>query len=114
MSFDKRYNICYPYFMLKIPKQIYFDQETLKLYSAYAQSENKPFAAVIREILAEKAPTIKKRVARKAVKTSSFLDLYGSIKSPYKKLFTAKEERAAFKKSMIEHVTAKMRRINHG
>lgn len=100
--------------MLKIPKQIYFDQEMVNLYSAYAQSEKKPFAAVIREILAEKAPIIKKRVAKIAAKTSSFLDLYGSVKSPYKKRFTAEEERAAFEKSMAEHFTAKMRRVNHG
>lgn len=89
--------------MLKIPKQIYFDQEMVRLYSAYAQSENKPFAAVIREILAEKAPVIKQKVAKTAVKSSSFLDLYGSIKSPYKKRFTAEEERAAFEKSMSRY-----------
>ncbi|MBI3577494.1 hypothetical protein HY086_05650 [Candidatus Gottesmanbacteria bacterium] len=100
--------------MLKIPKQIYFDQETLNLYSAYAQSEKKPFAAVIREVLAQKAPMIKKKVAKTATKSVSFLDLYGSIKSPYKKHFSAVEERAAFEKSIVEHVTAKMRRINHG
>ncbi len=76
--------------MLKIPKQIYFDQEMVNLYSAYAQSENKPFAAVIREILSEKAPTIKRRVAKTAAKSSSFLDLYGSIKSPYKKAYSWK------------------------
>ena len=89
--------------MLKIPKQIYFDQEMVHLYSAYAQSEHKPFAAVIREILAEKAPMIKKRVAKTAAKSSSFLDLYGSVKSPYKKRFTAEEERAAFEKSMSKY-----------
>lgn len=100
--------------MLKIPKQIYFDQEMVNLYSAYARSEKKPFAAVIREILAEKAPIIKKRVAKIVAKTSSFLDLYGSVKSPYKKRFTAEEERVAFEKSMAEHFTAKMRRINRG
>lgn len=76
--------------MLKIPKQIYFDQEMVHLYSAYAQAEHKPFAAVIREILAEKATTIKKRVAKSAAKKSSFLDLYGSIKSPYKKAYSWK------------------------
>ena len=89
--------------MLKIPKQIYFDQEMVHLYSAYAQAEHKPFAAVIREILAEKAPMIKKRVAKTAAKSSSFLDLYGSVKSPYKKRFTAEEERAAFEKSMSKY-----------
>lgn len=76
--------------MLKIPKQIYFDQETLNLYSAYAQAEHKPFAAVIREILAEKAPMIKNRLAKTAAKSSSFLDLYGSVKSPYKKAYSWK------------------------
>ncbi len=100
--------------MLKIPKQIYFDQDMLTLYSAYAQSENKPFAAIIREVLAQKAPTIKKMVAKTATKRTSFLDLYGSIKSPYKKSFSANEERVAFEKSMVEHFTSKMRRINHG
>ncbi len=89
--------------MLKIPKQIYFDQETLTLYSAYAQMEHKPFALVIREILAEKAPAIKKRVAKIAIKSSSFLDLYGSVKSPYKRRFSAEEERAAFEKSMSKY-----------
>lgn len=84
--------------MLKVPKQIYFDQEMVQLYSAYAQSKRKPFASVIREILAEKAPMIKHRVAKRAAKRSSFLDLYGSVKSPYKKRFTAEEERAAFGK----------------
>ena len=76
--------------MLKIPKQIYFDQETLTLYSAYAQMEHKPFALVIREVLAEKAPMIKKRVAKIATKSFSFLDLYGSVKSPYKKAYSWK------------------------
>ncbi len=86
--------------MLKIPKQIYFDQEMVTLYSAYAQMENKPFALVIREVLAEKAPAIKKRVAKTVKKSTSFLDLYGSVKSPYKRRFTAEEERSAFEKSM--------------
>lgn len=90
MLLDKQYNICYIYLMLKIPKQIYFDQETLNLYTAYAQSEKKPFALVIREILAEKAPIIKKRVAKTRSKTSSFLALYGSVKSPYKKAYSWK------------------------
>lgn len=89
--------------MLKIPKQIYFDQETLNLYSAYAQAEHKPFAAVIRKILAEKAPMIKQGLAKTTTKSSSFLDLYGSVKSPYKKRFTAEEERAAFEKSMSKY-----------
>lgn len=82
--------------MLKIPKQIYFDQEMVQLYSAYAEAKHKPFAAVIREILAEKAPTIKQGLAKTAAKSSSFLDFYGSVKSPYKKRFTAEEERTAF------------------
>jgi len=89
--------------MLKIPKQIYFDQETLNLYLAYAQSENKPFAAIIREVLAEKSPIIQKRVAKAATKTSSFLGLYGLVKSPYKKRFSANEERAAFEKSVSKY-----------
>ncbi len=89
--------------MLKIPKQIYFDQETLKLYSAYAQLEQKSFALIIREILAEKAPMIKKKVAKKSIKSSSFLDLYGSVKSPYSKRFTGNEERAAFIKNMSKY-----------
>lgn len=76
--------------MLKIPKQIYFDQEMLNLYSAYAEAENKPFAAVIRDVLAEKAPAIKKKVAKPSKKGSSFLNQYGSVKSPYKKAFSWK------------------------
>lgn len=89
--------------MLKIPKQIYFDQEMVHLYSAYAQLEHKPFAAVVREVLAEKAATIKKMVVEKAEKKSSFLNLYGSVRSPYKNRFTAEKERAAFEKSMSSH-----------
>lgn len=48
--------------MLKIPKQIYFDQETLELYSRYAKLENKPFAAVIREVLEKDAPRVKEKI----------------------------------------------------
>ena len=58
--------------------------------------EHKPFALVIREVLAEKAPAIKKRVAKTVTKSSSLLDLYGSVKSPYKKRFSSEEERASF------------------
>lgn len=93
--------------MLKIPKQIYFDQEMLNLYSAYAQSENKPFASVIRDILAEKAPMIKKKVANPSIKTSSFLDLYGSIKSPYKKAFSWKYIEKKTREAVAKEIAAK-------
>lgn len=92
--------------MLKIPKQIYFDQEMLNLYSAYAQSENKPFAAVIREVLAEKAPTIKKIIAKPATKTSSFLDLYGSVKSPYKKAYSWKYIEKKTREAVAKEIAA--------
>lgn len=92
--------------MLKIPKQIYFDQEMVHLYSAYAQSENKPFAAVIREILAEKAPMIKNRVAKTAAKNSSFLDLYGSVKSPYKKAYSWKYIEKKTREAVAKEIAA--------
>lgn len=88
--------------MLKIPKQIYFDQETLELYSRYAQSEKKSFAAVVREVLEKEAPRVKEKVAVLS-KTKSLLDLYGAGKSPYKKRFSAKEERTAFYKAIAKN-----------
>lgn len=87
--------------MLKIPKQIYFDQETLDLYSAYARSENKSFAAIIRDVLKKKAPQVKEKVATQPPK-SNFLSLFGSVKSPYGRKFTSREERRAFEKGMGE------------
>lgn len=88
--------------MLKIPKQIYFDQELLQLYTDFAKSEHKPFAAVVRETLAKEAPRVKTKLTI-TTKKLSILDFYGAVKSPYKKRFTAKEERAAFIKAMAEN-----------
>lgn len=92
--------------MLKIPKQIYFDQEMVRLYSAYAQAEHKPFAAVIREILAEKAPMIKQGLAKSAPKRPSFLDLYGSVKSPYKKAYSWKYIEKKTREAIAKEIAA--------
>ncbi len=83
--------------MLKIPKQIYFDEPILTLYSQYAQQQNISFAAAIRNTLAAHPPKIGQ------VKKPSLLKFYGAGKSPYKKLFSAKEERAAFYKAVGEN-----------
>lgn len=82
--------------MLKIPKQIYFDEPMLLEYQQYAQEQNISFAAAVREALA--AHPLKTN----QIKKSSFLNLFGSVKSPYKRKFTAKEERAAYLKSIYE------------
>ena len=87
--------------MLKIPKQIYFDEPMLELYSAYAEYTNQPFAAVIRETLEKQSPTIKAVISTKKP-TSDLMSLFGSVKSPYKRKFTAREERKAFEQAMGE------------
>lgn len=76
--------------MLKIPKQIYFDEATLTLYSQYAQQEGKSFAATVRETLAAHPPKLKQ------IKKTFILDFYGAGKRPGQKHFTIKEERTAF------------------
>lgn len=83
--------------MLKIPKQIYLDELTLTLYTRYAQSVGKSFAAVVREKLNTNPPKINK------VKKHTLLDFYGAGKSPYKRRFSAKEERVAFYKAVGEN-----------
>lgn len=83
--------------MLKIPKQIYFDEPILTLYSQYAQEQNISFAAAVRNTLAAHPPIIGR------VKKTSILDLFGSVKSPYKKRFTARQEREAFMKAAGEN-----------
>ncbi|MDO8515189.1 MAG: hypothetical protein Q7S14_01690 [bacterium] len=83
--------------MLKIPKQIYFDEPMLLQYEQYAQGENISFAAAVRNTLAAHPPKINQ------VKKSSILDFYGAGKSPYKKKFTARQERQAFERAMGEN-----------
>lgn len=89
--------------MLKIPKQIYFDEEMLTLYSQYAQATGQSFAAVIREILQKQSLKIKKTTISVANNKPSLLKFYGAGKSPYQKRFSAKEERAAFYKAVGEN-----------
>lgn len=88
--------------MLKIPKQIYFDEPMLELYSAYAEHTKQPFAAVVRASLQKDTPHIKKALATPSDKPS-LLKFYGAGKSPYKKHFSAKEEREAFYKAVGEN-----------
>ncbi|MCL4390270.1 MAG: hypothetical protein M1484_02490 [Patescibacteria group bacterium] len=73
--------------MLKIPKQIYFDEPTLMLYSQYARQQNISFAAAVRNTLAAHPPKLSQ------VKKTSILNFYGAGKSPYKRKFSAREER---------------------
>ncbi len=80
--------------MLKIPKQIYFDEPILTLYSQYAKEQAISFAAAVRNTLAAHPPKLNQ------VKKPTLLDFYGAGKSPYKKRFSAKEERAAFYKAV--------------
>lgn len=84
--------------MLKIPKQIYFDQPTLTLYTRYAQSVGKSFGAVVRETLGANPPKI-----NATQKTPGILNLFGSVKSPFKRKFTAREEREAFMRAAGEN-----------
>ena len=83
--------------MLKIPKQIYFDEEILALYNQYAQEQGISFAAAVRNALAAHPPKLNQ------VKKTSILDLFGSGKSPYKRKFSAREEREAFMKAAGEN-----------
>ena len=39
---------------MRIPMQVYFDQEMLEFYKDYARSQGKSFAEVMRTILKEK------------------------------------------------------------
>ena len=90
---------------LRIPKQIYFDEPMLQLYTQYAQYEGKPFTAVVRDILAEKVTEVTKEMADQLLIKSNdgLLSLYGSLKSPYRKKFTYKEERRAFIKAAAKN-----------
>lgn len=81
--------------MLKIPKQIYFDEPMLELYSAYAQYTKQPFAAVVRASLQKDTSNIKKALATSSDKPS-LLKFYGAGKLPNQKHYTIKEERTAF------------------
>lgn len=89
--------------MLKIPKQIYFDEPTLTLYSQYAHQEGRSFASVVREALQAQSSKIKRATASVADGKPSLLKFYGAGKSPYKRRFSAKEERAAFYKAIAEN-----------
>ena len=46
--------------MLRVPKQIYFDQDLLLFYEKRAKEEGKSFSAVVREKLESHIPEIKK------------------------------------------------------
>lgn len=83
--------------MLKIPKQIYFDQTLLELYSQYARQTGKSFAAVVRETLDANHPKIVTK------KKPSLLNFYGAGKSPYKRRFSAREEHSAFYKAIAKN-----------
>lgn len=87
--------------MLKIPKQIYFDEPMLTVYEQYAQMTGQSFAAAIRESLQKQVPNVKTVIANKP-QPFDIMSLFGSVKSPYKKIFTAKEERAAYLKAVYE------------
>lgn len=76
--------------MLKIPKQIYFDQPMLELYTQYAQQQNISFAAAVRNTLATSSPKIN------SIKKTSLLDFYGAGKRPNQKRYTIRQERVAF------------------
>lgn len=45
--------------MLKIPKQIYFDEQMLTIYSQYAQKQGISFSAAVRNVLAAYPPKLK-------------------------------------------------------
>lgn len=89
--------------MLKIPKQIYFDQEIVDLYTGYARAQKKPFAAVIRAVLIKEAEAVRKKLAKISTSSPPLSSLYGTIKSPYPKVFTPQQERAAFIKAMAKN-----------
>jgi hypothetical protein len=76
--------------MLKIPKQIYFDQPMLELYTQYAQQQDISFGAAVRNILEANQPKVS------SVRKPSFMDFYGAGKQPHQKRYTIRQERAAF------------------
>ncbi len=76
--------------MLKIPKQIYFDESILKLYTQYSQEQGISFAAAVRNTLAAHSPKLNR------IKKTSILDFYGAGKRLNQKRYTIKEERTAF------------------
>ena len=88
--------------MLKIPKQIYFDEPMLATYENYAQVTEQSFAAAVRENLQKQVPEVKAVIASKKKPAFDIMSLFGSVKSPYKKTFTAKEERAAYLKGIYD------------
>lgn len=82
--------------MLKIPKQIYFDEPILTLYSKYAKERDISFAAAVRNTLAAHPPKLSQ------VKKTSILDFYGAGKRPGQKRYTIKEERMAFMNALAK------------
>lgn len=87
--------------MLKIPKQIYFDEPMLELYSAYAEYTKQPFAAVVRASLQKDTPYIKKALTTPSEKPS-LLKFYGAGRLPNQKHYTIKEEKAAFMNALAK------------
>lgn len=91
--------------MLKIPKQIYFDESMLLTLEQYAQTTGQSFASVVRENLSERLSVMKARIknSQPKQKKSSILDFYGAGKSPYKRKFSAREEREIVAKIIGEN-----------
>lgn len=73
---------------MKIPMQVYFDQETIEFYKQYARQQGKSFAELMRDILKKEKEKIKitNNVVSKHIKENKETDRYEVLKKSIKKL----------------------------
>ncbi len=85
VTLDKKTNICY-IVPMRIPMQVYFDQETIEFYKAYARQQGKSFAELMRDILKKEKEKMINNVVSKHIETRKKADRYEALKKSIEKL----------------------------
>jgi len=83
---------------MRIPMQVYFDQEIIEFYKEYARQQGKSFAGLMREILKERKTKIHEIQAGKMMK------LQGKKEDAYQSFMDSiKDMRKKFKNAPYHH-----------